>query len=134
MPGAFRHFLSEYKISDDFDPEAPVPETSFGRGLEVVEKPELQIFVEEIFSHGSGILQKDLLTTKALKEALTAKGHRNFTNQSLGELLHNMGYVKVKRARIQGDMHYIWKHRDASFDRTPEEEIKQRVLPPIPLT
>ena len=134
MPGAFRHFLSQYEISDDFDPEAPVPETSFGRGLEVVEKPELQIFIEEIFSHGSGPLQKDLLTSRALKEALTLKGHRNFTDQSLGELLHNMGYVKVKRARIQGDMHYIWKHRDASFDRTPEEEIKQRVLPPIPLT
>ena len=81
----------------------------------------------------TGILQKDLLATKALKEALIAKGRRNFTDQALEELLDNMGYVTVKRARIQVDLHYIWKHCDASFDRTSEEEIKRRVLTPISL-
>ncbi len=134
MPGAFRHFLSQYKISDDFDPEAPVPETSFGREPEVVEKPELQIFIEEILSHGSGPLQKDLLSSRALKEALTIRGHNYYSDQSLAEVLRNMGYEKLKRIRLNGDLHHVWKHHDASFDRTPEEEIKKRVLPSMPLT
>ena len=134
MPGAFRHFLSEYKISDDFDAYAPAPETRFQEELEEGNKPELQILIEEILSHGSGPLQKDLLSSKALKEALTVKGHTNYTDQYLADVLRNMGYEKLKRMRINGDPQYIWKHVDCSFDRAPEEEIKRRLLPRMSLS
>ena len=87
MPGAFRHFLSEYEISDDFDAYAPAPETRFQEELEEVDKPELQILIEGILSDGSGPLQRDLLSSKALKEALTCKGHTNYTDQYLADVL-----------------------------------------------
>lgn len=134
MPGGFRHFLSHYKISNDFCPNSIAPVSDYQTEVEEEDKPELQIFIEEILSNGSGPLQKDLLSSRALKEALTIRGHNFYSDQNLAEVLRNMGYEKLKRIRLNGDMHYIWKHRDASFDRTPEEEIKKRVLPPIPLS
>lgn len=124
-PGALRHYLHNWKISKEFNPQGRAPDTVHKSVAVELSKNDLRLAVDAIIhgdSPGCGleVLSSTMLAVMLREENLGLK----FSNRSISHMLHSMGYKPIeKRTKVNKILHTLWVHEDASTEVAEDPEI-----------
>ncbi len=117
-PGAIRQWLLQYKLHQDFDPNARAP---FSHGHErMVEegKSDEQNIVSDIIEDGKNpLVSTDILAVHIMKEVVADEmgqipGMLN-TSRGVKNILSSLGFTPLPRVQIDGIRYYTWSRNQS---------------------
>lgn len=123
-----RAFLENWPISPDFAPEGRAPVTPFLRELAQMTASPLSAAVQDALDdQPHPLVRRDLVSIQALRAVLGAEQLPSFTDQGLGSVLRDKGFIFHGRHLIDGFRHSLWA--SALFhDVVQEASDRQQVL------
>lgn len=108
-PTGLRAFFEEWKISPDFAPQARAPMTKYFHDLvDQTASPLATCIMEIIVDDDVPLVKKDLVSIKALRNALDFKRVNSFSDNTLGVILREKGYKNYGRRSINGEKHTLY--------------------------
>lgn len=131
MPGGFRWFFENWRISDKFKPDGHAPTTIYMEQLVENTASEVVSALRLLLREGDlPLVQQDLISSKVLMEVLLAQADINtsrLTMQYLGKVLREHQYENRGRFMIGEERHYIWtKIGEFPKDQKPDEVARMR--------
>jgi hypothetical protein len=108
--GGLRAFFETYKIDPDFQPQGRAPKTKYLTELaEAAATPLAAAVAEALKDEAHPLVRGDLISLGCLREQIQmfpSVGH--FSDQALGAVLREHGFVKHARIYIDAQKHQIW--------------------------
>lgn len=111
-PGGVRAFFENYKISSDFDPEGRAPVTTYLKELaENASSPLAAAVRNAITDKAHALVRDDLVSVQALRSVVQhVPGISDFSDQTLVQVLREMGWSRGERVRLAGERHALWTY------------------------
>lgn len=125
-PGAFRHYLLNHVISEDFPVNGPAPETRYRQDLIDGAKNALQAMIERLIAaEDQPLIGADVIHLARL-EALTEYQARD--NARVTHYLRVLGFEKWGEAKVHGEKTEIWTHPQRFVEgfEDPDEILESR--------
>jgi Primase C terminal 2 (PriCT-2)/Family of unknown function (DUF5906) len=108
-PGALRSYLSDWEISPEFRADGHAPRTKYVEELIHDSASDLTATARRIIKEGDfPLIQFDIVSSKALYEALTIEEGVHCTVQQLAHVLRDEGYHQDGRHLLNDERHYLW--------------------------
>lgn len=108
-PGAFRAFLMDWEISDDFDPNGHAPRTEYVQDMVNDSANELTATVRRLLLEGDyPLVQFDIVSATALKNAVVTIEGVKATMQQIAQVLREEGLHQAGRHMIGTERQYLW--------------------------
>lgn len=110
IPGGLRSFLEDWSIHPSFAPESRAPVTPYLRELASTAASPLQMAVQHALEdQPHPLVQRDLLSLQALRQAIDTSTLGNFSDQGLAAVLKEMGFLRCTRSLLSdGQRHSLW--------------------------
>jgi rhodanese-related sulfurtransferase len=116
-PGGMLAWLEQWKISAGFKPEGRAPITKYLREMaENAASPLAAAVRQAICDQVSPLVRSDLISLTALRGSLNDReGIGHFSDQALGQVLQELGWVKSERISLEGTRHSMYVHGSAKI-------------------
>lgn len=110
--GALRQYLLERSLSDDFDPRARAPKSSYRREMVVLNRtPEEQALLDCLEESEDPAFTAILLDSGLLHEQFMERDALPPQGKALSRLLSTQGFTYIGRYRINGERRQFWSKR-----------------------
>lgn len=124
-PG-LRAFFEDWGISSKFNPNGHAPVTKYLHELRHAGASPLAAAIQEaILDADHPLIQKDLISSRALTAVLDSEGHRSLNAQSVAQILRELGYQNLGRARIGERRHWLWTRQTMPLDAAIELALQR---------
>jgi hypothetical protein len=113
LAGATRHFLANYPLDPEFDPNGAAPRTGDWDRIVNVSRNEIEYSIQTIIGEDTEpLIHADMLSVTQLRVAIHGRAGRAVSDKSLYAALAKLGFIAWGQASIFGHRHRIWIHRD----------------------
>ena len=124
--GGLRSWLEQWPIGPEFNPDGHAPMTRYLSELADASATPLQAAVQEaIENREHPLVAKDLVSMTTLRHLLSLQHGLDFTDQTLGAVLREQGYLKSQRHSVDGERQQFWVRARAQLN--VEAEIAKRL-------
>lgn len=113
LAAGIRYFFENWKISPGFNPSGHAPQTDFLNEMARLTASPLRRAVEEaIEDQPHALVRRDLVSVSTLRNLIPRDGIPPFSDQALGNILREEGYIYIGRHIIDGERHNLWAFGD----------------------
>jgi len=112
LAGGAKHYLLNYRLHPEFNPEGPAPVTAARNAVVSAGRTDTEWSIQRVIDEGNTLhVYGDLLSSSSLQEALRSQGDRNANTRAVAAALHKMGFTEVGQHRVETSIrHTLWAH------------------------
>lgn len=128
LAGATRHFLANYPIDPEFDPNGSAPRTADWTTIVNTSLNELEFAIQAAISEQRDpLVHGDVLSVSQLHIAIHGRAGRSVSDKSMSAALKKLGFSPYGQHSLQGSRHKIWTHRDYEpMLGAPDDILRER--------